>query len=175
MLESKDQYKTIAARGILDLTFAWRVRGRRVANVKSTPLAARYSGGNDTAKATTEPRAAAASGNSLFLQRNGGLAASNENARGFPMPALIRRILHLHWLVTLFLMGMFAMTFGLLSLNLFMILRANVNLIAAHGAMALMDGAFVQLLGLIGYGYLGVIAFLLFKACEKVLVERLLR
>jgi hypothetical protein len=91
------------------------------------------------------------------------------------MPALIRRILHLHWLVTLFLMGMFAMTFGLLSLNLFMILRANVNLIAAHGAMALMDGAFVQLLGLIGYGYLGVIAFLLFKACEKVLVERLLR
>jgi hypothetical protein len=94
---------------------------------------------------------------------------------GSSMPALIRRILHLHWLLTLFLMGAFAMAFGLLSLNLFMILRANVNLIAAHGAMALMDGAFVQLLGLIGYGYLGVIAFLLFKACEKVLVERLLR
>jgi hypothetical protein len=90
------------------------------------------------------------------------------------MAAFIPRILTFHWLSTLILMGVFALAFGLLSLNLFMILRANINLIAAHGAMALMDGAFVQLLGLIGYGYLAVACFLLFKACEKVLVERLL-
>jgi len=90
------------------------------------------------------------------------------------MATLIRRVLTLHWLLTLFLMGVFALAFGLLSLNLFTILRTNFDLIAKHGAMALTDGDFVQLLGLIAYGYLAVISFLLFKVCEKVLVERLL-
>jgi len=91
------------------------------------------------------------------------------------MAVFIRRVLTFHWLSTLLLMGVFALAFGLLSLNLFMILRANIGLIARHGAMALIDGAFVQLLGLVVYGYLGVLCFLLFKACERVLVERLLR
>jgi hypothetical protein len=91
------------------------------------------------------------------------------------MAAVIRRILTFHWLTTFILMGLGAMAFGLTSLNLFMILQANLDLILAHGVMALRDGAFKQLVGLIGYGYLAVASFVLFKACEKVLVDRLLR
>src|SRR5271156_6494510 len=39
MLESKDHYQTQVFSGVLDLTFALRIPGYRVANVKSTPLA----------------------------------------------------------------------------------------------------------------------------------------
>jgi hypothetical protein len=72
-------------------------------------------------------------------------------------------------------MGVFALIFGLVSLNIFMVLRANLGLIAEHGAMALLDGAFRQLLELLIYGYLAVIFYVLFKACEQVLVAKILR
>jgi ABC-type multidrug transport system permease subunit len=39
--------------------------------------------------------------------------------------------------------------------------------------MALRDGAFQQLLELIGYGYVSLFFYLLFKACERVLVARI--
>jgi hypothetical protein len=91
--------------------------------------------------------------------------------RDITMATLIRRVLTFHWVTTLILMGVFALSFGLTSLNLFMVLHANLELIAAHGIMALRDGALAQLAELIGYGYLSVISFVLFKACEKVLIE----
>src|SRR5262249_23624546 len=74
---------------------------------------------------------------------------------------IIRRVLTYHWLTTLFLMGVFALLFGLGSFNLFMILHANLDLILAHGVMALRDGALAQLIELIAYGYFSVTAFLL--------------
>ena len=43
----------------------------------------------------------------------------------------------------------------------------------AFGAMVIEDGALLQLLQLLGYGYLSLAFYLLFKACEHILVIRL--
>ena len=86
---------------------------------------------------------------------------------------MLQKLLRLHWLLTLFLMGVFAMLFGLCSLNVIAMLSANFSLIATHGAMALLDGALAQLIELLIYGYLAVIFYVLFKACESVLVGRI--
>lgn len=86
----------------------------------------------------------------------------------------LKRILTFHWLSTLLLMALFALVFGLSTLNLFVLLEANFALIARNGSMALLDGGLRQLGELAGYGMLALAAYLLLKACEKVLVERIL-
>ena len=91
------------------------------------------------------------------------------------MFAFIRKALTFHWLVTLVLMGVFGLLFGLSSFNLFHLLVANLTFIAQHGAMALMEGALGQLFWLIVYGYLAVIAYVLIKACEHALMARIFR
>lgn len=90
------------------------------------------------------------------------------------MSGLLRRALNAHWLITLVLMGVFGLLFGLCSLNIVFMLRANLDLVGAHGTMALLDGALQQLAELIGYGYLSTIFYVLFKACERILVEKAL-
>lgn len=87
------------------------------------------------------------------------------------MRGLLKGLLTYHWLLTLFLMGLFALGFGLASLNLFTILSANLSLIIEHGVMALVEGALLQLIELIALGYLGVVLYVLFKVCERVLVD----
>jgi len=87
----------------------------------------------------------------------------------------LRRFLTIHWLLTVFIMGLAGLAFGILTYSLFDLLRANFALVAEHGWMALMDGAALQLLGLVIYGYLGILAYIVLKACEKVLVDKLLR
>ena len=89
------------------------------------------------------------------------------------MAALLKRVLNLHWLATFLLMCASAMIVGLISLNIFMLLSANIALIAAHGAMALIDGGLLQFAELTVYGLVGVACYLLFKACEHVLVGRI--
>jgi hypothetical protein len=91
------------------------------------------------------------------------------------MFAFIRKALTIHWLITLTLMGVFGLVFGLSSLNLFNLLVANLSFIAQHGAMALMEGALGQLIGLIFYGYVAVIAYVLIKACEHALMDQIFR
>lgn len=86
---------------------------------------------------------------------------------------LLKRVLTFHWFTTVLLMGLFALLFGLSSLNIFALLHANFELVARHGAMALMDGALRQMIELLGYGYLSVIFYLLFKAAERALTERI--
>ena len=86
---------------------------------------------------------------------------------------MLQKVLKFHWLLTLFLMGVFALIFGLCSLNVIVMLNANFTLIATHGTMALFDGALLQLVELVVYGYLAVIFYVLFKACESVLVGRI--
>ena len=49
------------------------------------------------------------------------------------------------------------------------------GLIAEHGMQALMDGALMQLTELVAYGLLGAIAYTILKACERVLVDKMLR
>lgn len=84
-----------------------------------------------------------------------------------------RAILSRRWLsfVTL---GFAFFVFGIGSLNLFFVARANLNLIARHGWQALMDGGAQQLLEVLATGYVSMVAYVVFKACEASLVRGLL-
>jgi len=81
--------------------------------------------------------------------------------------------LYRHSWLTFVLMGAFFLLFGFTSVNLFVLLKANIELFLQYGLMVIDDGALVQLVDLIGSAYLSVLFFLLFKVCERVLVERL--
>jgi len=76
------------------------------------------------------------------------------------------------WL-TFLLMGVFFLLFGVLTVNIFVLLKVNIDLYVDYGAMVIADGALLQLAELIGYGYLSLLFYVLFKACEHVLVTRL--
>ena len=90
------------------------------------------------------------------------------------MRLLTQRILNFHWLTTFVLMGVFSFRGGAASLNLFLMLTANLRFLSEQGAMAVMEGALMQLGELLFYGYFALAMYLGFKACERVLVEKLL-
>jgi hypothetical protein len=66
------------------------------------------------------------------------------------------------------------MTFGALTLNLAVLLKANVELVAEHGWVALGDGAARQFAEIVFSAAVAMAAYLLFKACEYRLVHALL-
>jgi hypothetical protein len=65
------------------------------------------------------------------------------------------------------------LVFGAGTYNLFLVLKANLDLIAEHGTQALADGAAQQFLELMFTAVLSMAAYVLFKACEYRLVHRL--
>jgi hypothetical protein len=77
------------------------------------------------------------------------------------------------WWLTFLLMGVSFALFGLVSLNLLQVLGANFEFLAEHGLDAVREGGLVQLLELVFSGYAAVSFYVVFKLCEKVLVERL--
>lgn len=81
--------------------------------------------------------------------------------------------LYRHYGCTFLLMGASFLVFGVLSLNLIFVLKANIELILEHGTMVIPDGAGRQFLELVGYGYLSLALFVVFKCCETILVRRL--
>ena len=83
-----------------------------------------------------------------------------------------RTVLSRRWL-TFVAMGLAFFAFGVFSVNLFFLLKANAELLAAHGWQAAMDGGAQQLVELLVSGYLSVGAYVVFKACEHVLVHGL--
>ncbi len=86
---------------------------------------------------------------------------------------MIKKILKCHWLVTFTIMCLSALAFGLCSVNLFTVFHANFDFISQYGGDALREGAVMQLLELIAYGMAATVFYIIFKACEKILVERL--
>ena len=81
-----------------------------------------------------------------------------------------------HWLArhplrTFVIMLCCSLVFGLGSYNLFYLLKANLVLVLDYGVMALVDGALQELVMLAVYGTVSLSAYILFKACEKTLVE----
>jgi len=72
------------------------------------------------------------------------------------------------------MLGM-ALVFGLCSFNLFFLVKANVILVLDYGMMALFDGALIQLLSLSFYGIISLASFLVFEACKKVLVDKMVK
>ncbi len=67
--------------------------------------------------------------------------------------------------------GIAFLGFGLLSLNIVVLLSANLSLLAEHGSMALGDGAAQQLVELLLSGYAALACYLVFKLCERVIVD----
>lgn len=80
-----------------------------------------------------------------------------------------------HPLLTFFIMMWAALVFGLTSYNIFSLLKANITLVVNYGVMALFDGALKELFVLLIYGIFSLAAYVLVKACEKVLVDKLLK
>jgi hypothetical protein len=83
-----------------------------------------------------------------------------------------RVVLRRVWLTFVAMAASF-LVFGAGTLNLFFVLKANLELIAEHGTQALADGAAQQLLELVVTAVLSMAAYVLFKACEHELVARL--
>jgi hypothetical protein len=81
-----------------------------------------------------------------------------------------RIVLGRRWLAFL-VMGLAFLGFGLGTLNLFMLLKANAELLAEHGWQAVRDGGLRQLVELVVTGYASMACYLVFKACECSLVR----
>jgi hypothetical protein len=90
-----------------------------------------------------------------------------------PQPTRLFRLLSRRWWVALLVMGLSFVLFGLASLNLIGVLRANLAFLLRHGADAVRDGGLLQLLELAAYGYAAAACYVVFKLCEKALVERI--
>ena len=90
-----------------------------------------------------------------------------------PMPRRWVEFLFWHPKVTFLLMGAFFLMFGFTSVNLFVVLKANIELFLEYGAMVIEDGALQQLFEVIGACYLSIVFYVLFKTCERILIERL--
>lgn len=82
--------------------------------------------------------------------------------------------LYRHMLATYVLMGVFFMAFGVTSVDLFFLLKANINLFIQYGAMVIDDGALRQLLELLGLLLLSIAFFVLCATCERILIKRLM-
>jgi len=76
-------------------------------------------------------------------------------------------------LLTFVLLGIFFLLFGYTSLNLFFLLKANLTLFLEYGLMVIDDGALEQLMELLGSAYLSMLFWILFRLCERILIERL--
>jgi hypothetical protein len=76
------------------------------------------------------------------------------------------------WL-TFMLMGACFLLFGFTSVNLYVLLAANVNLFLEYGTMVIADGALQQLAELLGLVVLSIVFYLLFAMCDRILVRRL--
>ena len=79
-----------------------------------------------------------------------------------------------HAWLTYALMGAFFMLFGVTSVDLFFLLKANINLFIEYGTMVIADGALQQLFELLGLLILSAGFFVLCSVCERILVKRLL-
>src|SRR5215467_9078371 len=76
------------------------------------------------------------------------------------------------WLTFAVMVGFFVL-FGITSVNLFVLLKMNIDLFLEYGTMVIADGALEQLGDLLGSAALSIVFYLAFKVCERLLVERL--
>ena len=90
-----------------------------------------------------------------------------------PIPRHWIGFLYRHPKLTFLLMGGFFLLFGFTSVNLFVVLKANIELFLEYGPMVIEDGAQQQLVEIIGSSYLSIVFYVFFKVCERVLIERL--
>jgi hypothetical protein len=77
------------------------------------------------------------------------------------------------WWLAFILLGVTFVLGGLVTLNLLHTLSANFEFLSSYGFEALREGGFRQLVEIIVSGYFAAACYVVFKLCEKVLVERL--
>ena len=77
------------------------------------------------------------------------------------------------WWLTFLLLGVCFVAGGLLTLNLLHTLSANVEFLSTYGVDAVREGAVRQFFEVAGTGYCAAAFYVVFKLCEKILVERL--
>jgi hypothetical protein len=82
-------------------------------------------------------------------------------------------LLFRHPWLTFMLMGACFLLFGFTSVNLYVLLAANVNLFLEYGTMVIADGALQQLAELLGLVVLSIVFYVLFAMCDRILVRRL--
>jgi hypothetical protein len=78
------------------------------------------------------------------------------------------------WWVAFILLGISFVLGGLLTLNLLHTLSANFEFLSMYGVAAVRDGGLWQLVEIAVSGYFAAACYVIFKLCEKVLVERLI-
>ena len=88
------------------------------------------------------------------------------------MPSRFFRLLHRHWWLAFLLLGVSFVLFGVASLNLLHVFEAAWDFLLEYGADAVSEGVLWQLGELVVSGYVAAAFYVLFKVCEKVLVER---
>jgi len=76
-----------------------------------------------------------------------------------------RHILSRLW-ATFIVLGLSLLVFGACTVNLGLLLMANVQLLKSYGWLAVMDGALWQLIDIGLTGYAGIVAYVIFKSCE---------
>ena len=82
------------------------------------------------------------------------------------MNTLFQRVVLARLWLTFVVLGLSFLAFGVGTLNIGLLLMANVHLLSEYGWQAIMDGALRQLLELVATGYLSIAAYVVFKACE---------
>jgi hypothetical protein len=92
-----------------------------------------------------------------------------------PRPLQLRRhfrrvVLSRPWL-TFVVMGLAFFCFGITTLNLVYVLRANLDFLLENGRMGWLDGGARQLVELIANGYLAMAAYVVLKSCEHTLTD----
>jgi len=93
--------------------------------------------------------------------------------RRFPVQRWLNEVVLPRRWATFIVLGLAFFCFGAGSLNLFVLLRANAALIAAHGWQAIMDGGLRQFIELLLTGYASVAAYVVLKVCEYSLVRQI--
>ena len=83
--------------------------------------------------------------------------------------AFLRR----HQLLTFILMGAFFLVSGIASIDLYVVLKANIELFGKYGMAVIDDGALRQLAEILGTAFLSILCFVLFVVCERIVVDRL--
>jgi hypothetical protein len=93
------------------------------------------------------------------------------------MPLLrgLMEYLRRHLLLTFVLMGVFFLLSGITSINLYVVLKANIDLFRMYGAQVIEDGALRQLVEILGTAFLSIFFFVLFVVCERIVVDRVTR
>ena len=78
-----------------------------------------------------------------------------------------------HLVLTFVLTGAFFLLSGIISIDLYVVLRANIDLFRMYGASVIDDGALRQLVEIVGAAFFSILFFVLFVICERIVVDHL--